>query len=89
MNWKIVSDADGFAIAMTAMLALAFLTVATLLIAAWRHSRRRNEEVSKFIEELTRPSRKSGPPGSRYGQGTPDVTPDREPWERDGDWWKQ
>lgn len=90
MGWKIVSDADGFAIAMTVVLALAFLTVATLLISAWCHSRKRDHGVSRLLKELERPSRRtSGPSASRPGRGTQEITPNRELWERDGDWWKQ
>lgn len=89
MGWGDFSDADGFALAMTAMLALAFLTVSTLLFAIRRNSRRRNDDVERLIDGLTRKKRKEKRPGPPSGKRPAPAPPEKEPWERDGDWWKQ
>ena len=70
MHLGVVSDVDGLAMTMLAVLILSFGVVALLLWSIFRHGKRRDHEPEKVP--------------------APSTTPEaREPWEKDGDWWKK
>ncbi len=83
MHLGTVSDVDGFAITMVLVLVFSFGVVALLLWSILRHGRRRDREVEELLEEVRRSQEPEKMP-------TPSATPEtREPWEKDGDWWKK
>lgn len=79
-----VTQSDGFALAMVAILAVSFGCVLLLLLSIVRHGRRRNREVEKLLDEVERESQ----PPEPVHQG-PDEEPPPQPWERKADWWKR
>ncbi len=79
-----VTEADGFALAMIAILMLSLGTVLGLLISILRHGSKRDREVEDLIDEVSRDETSSDPaPAGKTDPAT------REPWEKDGDWWKK
>ena len=83
MHLGVVSDVDGFAMTMVLILVLSFGVVALLLGSIFRNGKRRDHQVEELIDEV----RRSQQPGKIPA---PSATPDaREPWEKDGDWWKK
>lgn len=79
-----VTEADGFALAMIAILMLSLGTVLGLLISILRHGSKRDREVEDLIDEVSRDETSSDP--APAGKADPAT---REPWEKDGDWWKK
>ncbi|BCX47288.1 hypothetical protein HAHE_11960 [Haloferula helveola] len=77
-----ITQADGFALAMLAMLAVSFGCVLILLMAIFRGGKRGDPEVEKLIDEV------SDEPKKPEKAGAPEA-PKREPWERDSDWWQK
>ena len=84
MCFLAVSAADGFAMAMVAILVCALGTVALLLAGIYRSGKRRESEVEKLLEELRQDE---GPPEKH--PAAPGPVEDRAPWEREEDWWKK
>ena len=83
MDLAVVSAVDGFAMAMVVILTLGLGVVALLLWSITRHGKRRDHEVEELIEEVRRDQNEQKLPA-------PSAAPDaREPWEKDGDWWKK
>ena len=83
MHLGVVSDVDGLAMTMLAVLILSFGVVALLLWSIFRHGKRRDHEVEDLLEEVGRSQEPEKVPA-------PSTTPEaREPWEKDGDWWKK
>lgn len=83
MHLGVVSDVDGFAMSMVLILVLSFGVVALLLVSIFRSGKRRPDPVEDLIEEVRRSEKPEKIP-------SPSATPDaREPWEKDGDWWKK
>jgi hypothetical protein len=77
-----MTEADALALAMLAVLAVAFGCVLLILVAIYRRGKSADDEVQKLIEEVAdeeRAAEKAGPA---------DRKPSREPWEREADWWK-
>jgi flagellar biosynthesis/type III secretory pathway M-ring protein FliF/YscJ len=78
-----VNEVDGFAMALVLILVLSFGVVALLLVSIFRNTKRRESEVEKLLDEVTRKDQTPKHPA-------PSAPPDtREPWEKDGDWWKK
>lgn len=77
-----VTESDGFAISMIAILALSFSFILVILVAMLRNGSRRDEEVDKLIDEVD-PNQKEQPAGDR---GDEKRSP--EPWEKPADWWQ-
>ena len=75
----LTNEADGFAIAMIAVMACSFGFLGVLLATILRNATKRNREVEDLIEEVTREEPKEKAPAGKSA----------EPWERDGDWWKK
>ena len=75
--------ADGFVIAMLVMMALSLGTLGVLAICMSRNVARRNRQVDELLEEVAAEEDREN-----LAQAVADA-PIREPWEKDGDWWKQ
>ncbi len=75
--------ADGFVIAMLVMMALSLGTLLVLAICMRRNVARRNRQVDELLEEVAAEEARGN-----LAQAVADA-PAREPWEKDGDWWKQ
>lgn len=83
MHLGVVSDVDGFAMTMVLILVLSFSVVALLLVSIFRSGKRSSDPVDDLIEEVRRSQKPRKVP-------SPAATPEtREPWEKDGDWWKK
>ena len=83
MHLGVVSDVDGFAMTMVLILALSLGVVALLLGSIFRNGKRRDRQVEDLIDEVRRSQEPRKVPA-------PSATPEtREPWEKDGDWWKK
>lgn len=83
MGLGAVSAVDGFAMAMVLILAMSFGVVALLLGSILRNGKRRDREVEKLIDEVRLSQQLEKSPA-------PSAAPEaREPWEKDGDWWKK
>lgn len=76
-----LSAADGFAIAMLGMVALSLGVIAVLFLCMRRSAARRDEQVDKLLEEIEAEEKREA-----AHQTEP---PQREPWEKEGDWWKR
>lgn len=79
-----MNEADGFAVAMIAMLTLSLGVVFGILFSMVRNGSKRDPEVDRLIEEV---SRESNPPVEAKG-----PSPERkkaDPWEKEADWWKK
>ena len=64
-------------------LVLSFGVVALLLVSIFRSGKRSSDPVDDLIEEVRRSQKPRKVP-------SPAATPEtREPWEKDGDWWKK
>lgn len=74
---------DGFALAMVAILVLGLGVVALLVLGIYRSGKRRESEVEKLLEESRREEEAEKHPASPTGGE------EREPWEKDADWWKK
>jgi hypothetical protein len=79
----LLNAADGFAMAMVLILTLGLGVVALLLGSIVRHGKRRDHELEALLDEVRRETEPDRQPA-------PSAPPEsREPWERDGDWWKK
>ena len=74
--------ADGFVIAMLAVMAMSVGTLLILAVCMRRNVARRNRQVDELLEEVAAEEERE-----KLAQAVTD-TPTREPWEKDGDWWK-
>jgi len=81
-----LNAADGFAMAMVLILTLGLGVVALLIASIARHGKRRDHQVEALLEELRREEAEQG--RQPAVSASPESTAAREPWERDGDWWK-
>jgi hypothetical protein len=82
----LLNAVDGFAMAMVVILTLSLGVVALLLGSIVRHGRRRDREVEELLDEVRREAEESPQPAP---SAPTDSRESREPWERDGDWWKK
>lgn len=75
--------ADGFVIAMLVMMALSLGVLVVLAVCMCRNVARRNRQVDELLEEVAEEEARA--------KHAPTVgeAPVPEPWEKDGDWWKQ
>ena len=85
MNLGIVHAADGFAMAMVVILIFSLGIVALLVAGIYRSGKRREDEVEKLLEELRREEEEE----QKKHPTPPAGTEEREPWEKDVDWWKK
>jgi hypothetical protein len=84
MSLGAVNPADGFAMALVVILVLSFSVVALLVACIKRSGKRAETAVEKLLEELRREEDEEKHPAPPSGTGE-----DREPWEREEDWWKK
>lgn len=75
--------ADGFVIAMLVMMALSLGVLVVLAVCMRRNVARRNRQVDELLEEVAAEEERE-----KLAQAVGE-TPVREPWEKDGDWWKE
>ena len=76
-----VTEADGFAISMIAILGLSFSFVLVILIGIVRQARKSRTECDDLIDEV-----RNGEHAQPAGGSTAEKK--AEPWERKADWWK-
>ena len=76
----VVSEADGFAIAMMVMLTLALGSVLMILIRIARHASKQSDDLDDLME--TSDKEPVAPSGKQ-------EKPEREAWEKESDWWKK
>jgi len=83
-----ITQADGFAISMLAILVLSLGTVLLILVAMLRHGGRRDAEVERLLDEVRREEEEEedNEPAATADHEEPE---NREPWEKESDWWKQ
>ena len=89
MNLGILHAADGFAMAMVVILILSLGIVALLAARIYRSGKRRENEVEKLLEELRREEAEEEAQQQKKHPTPPAGAEDREPWEKDVDWWKK
>jgi len=75
--------ADGFVIAMLVMMTLSLGTLVVLALCMRRNVARRNRQVDELLEEVAAEEERE-----KLAQAVSDA-PVLEPWEKDGDWWKE
>ena len=75
--------ADGFVIAMLVMMTLSLGVLIVLAVCMRRNVARRNRQVDELLEAVAEEEKRA------KQAPTPADVPVREPWEKDGDWWKQ
>lgn len=78
-----ITEVDGFAIAMIAILGLSFSFVAVILFVVIRSARRSNPEVDDLLDEVARDE-----PPQPAGDHRKDDQPS-QPWEKQPDWWQK
>lgn len=86
MNLAKISDVDALAMAMVLVLVLSFSVVALLIVFITRQGKRRDREVEELLDEVRREEAAEKLPAPSAGTAAPES---REPWEKDGDWWKK
>ena len=87
MSLGILHAADGFAMAMVVILIFSFGIVATLAVGIYRSGKRRENEVEKLLEEVRRDVEEEE--RQQKHPTPPTGTEEREPWEKEVDWWKK
>jgi hypothetical protein len=83
MTTASLSAADGFVLAMLGMMLLSIGVVALLIFCGLRNAARRDRRVDELLDELAEEAKQKNPAPAAS------ETPKPEPWEKDGDWWKQ
>jgi|GEM_PF-551546 len=76
-----MTETDGLALAMLAMVTLAFGVILTLLVCMIRNSSRRDAEVDRLLEDFQEDEKKGEPAKTA-------IEEKKEDWEKDGDWWR-
>jgi hypothetical protein len=88
MSEALITQSDGFALAMLGILVMSFGIVALLIVGIYRNGRRRESEVEQLIEELRRNEEAEKAARHRPAPPTGEETP-REAWEKEADWWRK
>jgi len=73
------SEGDAFAIAMLAVMICGMGVVTLILVTILRNASKQNSEVDDLIEEAKEEESRGKTPAGKQ----------KEPWEKDGDWWKK
>ena len=76
-----ITDVDGFAISMIAILGISLSFVLVILVSIFRQTRKSRSETDKLLEEIQREEEAQPAGGSSKEK-------ESEPWERKEDWWK-
>lgn len=87
MNLGILHAADGFAMAMVVILIFSLGIVASLAVGIYRSSKQRENDVEKLLEEVRREAEEEE--RQQKHPAPPTGAVEREPWEKDVDWWKK
>jgi heme/copper-type cytochrome/quinol oxidase subunit 2 len=83
MDTQHLSAADGFVLAMIAMMVISAGVIALLIFCGLRNAARRDQQVDDLLDEVNEEEeRKKTAPAKA-------DAPKPEPWEKDGDWWKK
>jgi hypothetical protein len=82
-----LSATDGFVIAMLAMMVLSLGIIAALLLSMRRNAARRDRQIDELLEEIEEEEKREKP-AAPAPRDVATREPNREPWEKDGDWWK-
>lgn len=77
-----MTEVDGLALTMLAMIMLSLGVVVMLLACMLRNASKRDQDVDHLLDEMER-EEKSGKPAKA---GTAEEK--KQPWEKEGDWWK-
>ena len=77
-----LTASDGLVIAMLATMTFSLGTIGMLLLCMRRNAARRDKDVDNLLEEVAAEEKRAATP-------IPTDSPEREPWEKEGDWWKQ
>lgn len=80
MATDLISAADGFVLAMLGVIALSLGVIALLFWCMRRSASSRDPQVDALLDELAEDEKRQ--------QNRSANTPQVDPWERDGDWWK-
>lgn len=91
MGWARLTEADGFALAMLAVITTSLGILFLLFLSMLRSASKRDSQVDALLHELeTRERRKEKAPETQPPPpaGAKPPPPPQEPWERDSDWWK-
>ncbi len=78
-----LSAADGFVLAMIAMMLISAGVIALLIVCGLRNAARRDRQVDDLLDEVNQKEEPKKPASTKA------EAPKPEPWERDGDWWKK
>ena len=76
-----MSQSDGLALTLLAVLGLSFSCILLLVYAIWRQRKRHDLEVEALMDELDQKEERPKEIGAQ-------ETPEQQPWERNADWWK-
>lgn len=76
-----LTESDGFAFSMIAILGLSFSFVLVIFVGIVRQARKSDPEIDELTDE-PRPEKKAQPAGD------PSEKEKSEPWEKKDDWWK-
>ncbi len=79
-----LSASDGLVIAMLAMMVLSLGVLVVLVVCMRRNVAQRDRQVDELLEEIAENEKRS-----KSATAMGEKAPPAEPWERDGDWWKQ
>jgi len=83
MSLLAFTESDAFALSMLAVISLGLGVVGMLLLCMAKHACCRDFEVENLIEEVTTMGKPKPAPATKSRPSN------REPWEKDGDWWKK
>lgn len=85
MALGLLTESDGFAIVMLAMIGCSFGILVGLFFTMWWKVRRRDHAVDDLIQEVeTLEQKEHAVHAARAESPTPP-----EPWNRGADWWKE
>ena len=77
-----VTESDGFAFAMIAILGVSFSFVLVIIVGIIRNARKHGKEADELISE-DRPEQQTQPAGNSSEKKKPEL------WEQKADWWKK
>ncbi|MCW1886984.1 hypothetical protein OKA04_19755 [Luteolibacter flavescens] len=90
MNLGLMHPADGFALAMVVILVFSLGIVVLLAVGIYRSGKRRPSEAEDLIEELRlEEEAERQRQDEQKHPASPTRDEEREPWEKEADWWKK
>ena len=85
MSVALLTAADGFVIAMLAMMMLSLGTIGALILCMRRNAARNDPMVEELLREVAAEEEKQ----ERRATTTAEDPKPADPWEREADWWKK